>query len=73
MIYLDKGAYEEAIEHFKQSNQENPYTLYYHGVAQSKAGNDVRAQELFAKAANWNEDSYNFAFVRSKAIAALKK
>ena len=73
MIHFEKGAYEEAIEHFKQSNQENAYTLYYHGVAQSKAGNDEMAQELFAKAANWNEDSYNFAFVRSKAIAALKK
>ncbi len=71
MIHLDTGDHEKAIEHFKQSNQENPYTLYYHGVAQSKAGNDERAQELFAKAANWNEDSYNFAYVRPKALAAI--
>ncbi len=73
MIYFDKGDHEKAIEHFKQSNQENPYTLYYNGVAQSKAGNDERAQELFAKAAHWNEDSYNFAYVRAKALAALEK
>ena len=73
MIHLDTGDHEKAIEHFKPSNQENPYTLYYHGVAQLKAGNEERAQELFAKAANWNEDSYNFAFVRAKALAAIGK
>ena len=73
MIHLDTGDHEKAIEHFKQSNQENPYTLYYNGVAQSKAGNDERAQELLAKAGHWNEDSYNFAYVRTKALAALEK
>ncbi len=73
MIHLDMGDHGKAIEHSKQSNQENPYTLYYHGVAQSKVGNEERAQELFAKAANWNEDSYNFAFVRAKALAAIGK
>jgi len=71
MIHLDMGVYGKAIEHFKLSNQENPYTLYYQGVAQSGVGNDGRAQELFAKAANWNEDSYNFAFIRAKALAAI--
>lgn len=72
MIYFDKGAYEKAIEHFQQSNQENPYTLYYHGVVESEAGNDERAQKLFAKAAHWNEDSYDYAFIRAKALAAVK-
>lgn len=71
LIHLDTGDHKKSIEHFKPSNQENPYTLYYHGVAQSKAGNDEKAQELFTKAANWNEDSYNFAFVRAKALAAI--
>jgi len=72
MIYFDKGAYEKAIEHFQQSNQENPYTLYYHGVAESEVGNDESARELLAKAAHWNEDSYNFAIVRARALAAVK-
>jgi len=71
MVHLDTGDHEKAIEHFKLSNQENPYTLYYHGVAQSMAGNNEKAQVLFAKAANWNEDSYNFAFSRAKALAAI--
>jgi len=73
MIYFEMGDYGKAIEHFKLSNQENPYTLYYHGEAQSKKGNGERAQELFTKAANWNEDSYNFAFVRTKALAAIRE
>ena len=71
LIHLDKGAYEEAIEHFKQSNQENPYILYYHAVAESNAGNNERAQELFAKAGHWNEDSFDFAIARPQALAAL--
>ena len=73
MIYFDKGKFEKAIEHFKLSSQEDPFTIYYHGVAQSKTGNDKMAQELYTKAANWNEDSYNFAFIRTKAFVALKK
>jgi len=71
MIYFDTSDNEKAIENFKLSNQENPFTLFYHGVAQSKAGNNEKAQVLFAKAANWNEDSYNFAFIRAKALAAI--
>ena len=71
MIYFDKGDYEKAIEHFRQSNQENAYTLYYHGVAKSEVGNDERARELLAKAAHWNEDSYDYAFIRPKALAAI--
>ena len=42
-------------------------------MAQSKAGNDERAQELFAKAAHWNEDSYDYAFIRPKALEAVKE
>ena len=35
--------------------------------------NDEKASELFEKTAHWNEDSFAYAFVRSKAIAALKE
>lgn len=73
MIYFDKGDYEKAIEHLRQSNQENPYTLYYHAVAESKAGNKDEAAKLFKRAAHWNEDSYDYAFIRAKALAAIGK
>ena len=71
MINFYMGDHRKAIEHFNLSNQENPYTLYYHGLAQSKTGHKERAQELFIKAANWNEDSYDFAFIHAKALAAI--
>jgi tetratricopeptide (TPR) repeat protein len=72
-IYFDKGEYAKAIEHLKQADQENPYTLYLSAVAESKAGDKVKAVELFKKVANWNEDSLDYAFVRSKAMMAIRQ
>jgi len=72
-IHLGKGDYQEAIEHFSKANQENPRTLYYLAVAESKTGNEEKASELFKKVAYWNEDSFAYSFVRSKAITALKE
>ncbi len=72
-IHFEKSDYGKAIEHLKQANQENPYTLYLLAVSESKAGDKARADELFKKVANWNEDSLNYAFVRSKAVMAVKK
>ncbi len=66
-IYFEKGDYAMALEHLKQANQENPYTLYLQAVAESKAGDKTKSAELFKKVANWNEDSLNYALVRSKA------
>jgi len=72
-IHLGREAYKEAIEHFSKGDQGNPWTLYYLAVAESKAGNEEKASELFKKVAHWNEDSFSYALVRSKAIAALKE
>jgi tetratricopeptide (TPR) repeat protein len=66
-IYFEKGEYARVKEHLGQANQENPYTLYLLAVAESKVGDKTKAAELFKKVANWNEDSLNYAFVRSKA------
>lgn len=71
-IYLVKEAYQEAIEHFSKANQ-GPWILYYFAVAESKAGNDEKASELFEKVAHWNEDSFFYALIRSKAMAAVKE
>jgi tetratricopeptide (TPR) repeat protein len=72
-ISFEKGDYANAIEHLKQANQENPYTLYLLAMAESKAGDKAKAVELFKKVANWNEDSLDYAFVRSQAMMAVKK
>jgi tetratricopeptide (TPR) repeat protein len=66
-IYFEKQDYAKVIEHLEQANQENPYTLYLLAVAESKTGDKAKADQLFQKVANWNEDSLNYAFVRSKA------
>jgi len=71
-IHAEKGDYAKAIEHLKQANQENPYSLYLLAVAESKAGDKAKAAKLFKKAANWNEDSLDYAFVRPKAMMAAK-
>lgn len=72
-VHLENKAYDEAIKHFAQADQENPWTLYHLAVAQSRAGDKERASELLGKVANWNQDSFPYAFVRAKALAALKE
>ncbi|MFQ6114354.1 MAG: tetratricopeptide repeat protein, partial [bacterium] len=72
-VYFEKGDYAKSIEHLKQADQENPFALYYLAVAESKAGDKVKAAELFKQVANWNENSLNYALVRSKAIMEVKQ
>lgn len=72
-LHLERDNYGDARQHLSMARQNDPYCLYYLGVTESKLGNMERAQELFSKAANWNEDSYGYVFVRAKAMAALKQ
>ncbi len=71
-IYFEKGEHAKAVGHLKQANQENPYTLFLLAFATSEAGDMAKAAELYKKAANWNENSLNYAFIRSKAMTALE-
>jgi hypothetical protein len=63
--------------HIQKPNPDFPIVLKINLVAvlalKCKAGDKTRAAELFKKAANWNEDSLNYAFVRSKAMTAMPK
>ncbi|UCH10338.1 MAG: tetratricopeptide repeat protein, partial [Fidelibacterota bacterium] len=45
MINLEQENYEEAIKHFRKSNPENPFILYYFALALDSAGHAERAQE----------------------------
>ncbi|MFQ5602400.1 MAG: tetratricopeptide repeat protein [bacterium] len=72
-ISYDKGDYQKAVEHFDQADQDNPYALYHLALAEAKTGNDTRANQLFKKVADWNENSLEYAFVRSRANMAVKK
>ncbi len=73
LLYLDTGNLQKAIEHFKLSDQENPYILYFYGVVLTETGDHGNASKSYTKSANWNEDSYDYAFVRAKAFAAISE
>lgn len=67
-IYSEQGEHAKAVDHLKQANQENPYTVYLLAFSTSEMGDIAKAAELYKKVANWNENSLNYAFVRSKAM-----
>ena len=71
-IYFEKREYAKAVDHLKQANQENPYTLYLLAFATTDAGDMAKGAELYKKVASWNENSLDYAFVRSKAKMALE-
>ena len=68
-----KGDYAKAIDYLKQANQENPYAVYHLALAESKAGDQAKAAKLLEKVANWNQNSLNYALVRSKAMTEVKQ
>ncbi len=76
LIHFEKGDHAKAIEHLNQGDQQDPYTLYHLAVAESKAGDPARADELFSKVADMNQNLFGYglgyAFVRSKAMDAKK-
>lgn len=72
LIHFEKGDHAKAIEHLNQGDQEDPYILYHLAVAESKAGDLAKADELFSKVADMNQNGLGYAFVRSKAINAKK-
>jgi tetratricopeptide (TPR) repeat protein len=70
-LALAQGDAAKAVEHFSQGEQDDPWFIYYFGLAKEKAGDAAGAAELYKKAAGWNEDGTWYAFVRSKALAKL--
>jgi tetratricopeptide (TPR) repeat protein len=73
LINLEQENYEEAIKHFRKSNPEAPFGLYYGAVAREGAGYLDRAQELYRMAAHWNEPGLGYAMIRARALAALEE
>ncbi len=82
LIYLEKGEHATAIEHLRQADQEDPNTFYLLAKAESGAGNQDRATELYRKVAGWNEvfsqsggndlhRALGYALARPEALAAL--
>jgi tetratricopeptide (TPR) repeat protein len=70
-ILLAKGEYAAADAQFTKANVDEPLNLYYAAMAKEKAGDVEGAKKLYARVANWNEDSLWYAFVRGKAKAKV--
>jgi len=67
LIALAERRYAAAVEELGQANQRDPRVLLLMARASQGAGNNERAAVLANKAAHFNELSFNFAYVKSKA------
>jgi hypothetical protein len=67
LIALAEKRYPAAVEELGQANQRDPCVLLLLARAAQGAGNNERAAALANKAAHFNELSFNFAYVKSKA------
>ena len=68
LIALAEKRYAAASGEFNQANQRDPRILLLMAQAAQGAGEIQRAATLAGKAAHFNELSFNFAYVKSKAL-----
>ena len=57
-----------AVQEFAQANQQDPRILYLTAVALKGAGDAQGAAAMAAKAAAFNRLSFNYGYVRAKAM-----
>lgn len=67
LIALGEKQYATALKEFELANQRDPRVVYFAALAAKGAGDATRAAALAAKAAHFNEISFNFAYVKGKA------
>ena len=67
-----EGNYAVAIQELTAANQQNPVVLYFMAVAYQKSGDAAKAREMADRIASFNQESFNYAYVRGKAKDMLK-
>ena len=67
LIALEEKRYAAAVQSFGKANQQDPCILYLTAVALKGAGDTTRATAMAAKAAAFNQLSFNYGYVRAKA------
>jgi tetratricopeptide (TPR) repeat protein len=67
LIALLEKRYPAAVKAFDLANQRDPRVVYLAAVAAHGAGDGTRGAALARKAAQFNEISFNFAYVKGKA------
>jgi tetratricopeptide (TPR) repeat protein len=70
VIAVTQGNAKTALEHFKNADPEDVYTMFYTAEAMRLDGNVSDAALLYRKVASWNLNSVPFAMVRLKALKA---
>jgi tetratricopeptide (TPR) repeat protein len=61
----------DALQEFKQSNQQDPRIIYLTSLAARQAGDAQAAAKLAAKAAKFNGLAFSYGFVRNKASKSV--
>ena len=67
LIALAEKRYAAATDELGQANQRDPRILLFMARAAQGAGDQARASSIAARAAHFNELSFNFAYVKGKA------
>lgn len=68
MIALKEKKYDAAVSHLGEGNQQDPYVIYAVALAYKGKGDQEKAKETAARAANMNIlPTLNYAFIRTKA------
>jgi tetratricopeptide (TPR) repeat protein len=67
LIALEEKRFAEAVQAFKKSNQQDPRILLFTAEAMKGAGDAKGAAAMAAKAANFNQLSFNYGYIRAKA------
>ena len=68
LIALEEKRYAAAAQAFAKANQQDPRILLYTAVALKGAGDTAGAAEMATRAATFNQLSFNYAYVRAKAL-----
>ncbi len=71
MIALYEKRYDDALRELSQANQRNPRNLCRMAQAYEGKGDKAKAKKMWMQAANFNENSYNYVFIRNKAKKRL--
>jgi tetratricopeptide (TPR) repeat protein len=70
MVALEEKKYDEAINHWGQADQQDPYVIYLVALAQQGKGDQAQASQTFKRAAEMHLlPTLNYAFIRAKAKA----
>jgi len=65
-LALAEKRYDDAIRELEKSYTRNCYILFRLGEACAAKGDKAMAKELFSKVVNFNENDWDFAFLKAK-------